>query len=302
MPRPRKSGDLGRGMPRPRKYMDIIHTIQALNERLHTAGAVAFVPTMGNLHAGHLALVRNAREHGDCVVVSVFVNPLQFGPSEDFQNYPRTLEADCTQLKQAGVDVVFAPSVAEMYPTPQQVEIVPPPIASELCGAFRPGHFHGVATVVAKLFNIVQPAVAVFGKKDFQQLFVIRAMARELNFPVQVVGAETLRAEDGLALSSRNGYLSAQDRQEAPRLYRALSTMADQLKSGAHDYAQLAGTARQTLESNGWRVDYVSVRDAATLMPPTGATNQLVILGAAWLGATRLIDNIEVSLDRVGSV
>lgn len=282
--------------------MDVIHTIEALRTRLRAAGTVAFVPTMGNLHAGHLALVRSAREQGDCVVASIFVNPLQFGPTEDFQTYPRTFDADCAQLKQAGTDVVFAPSVAEMYPGPQQVEIVPPLIASELCGAFRPGHFQGVATVVAKLFNIVQPAVAVFGKKDYQQLFVIRAMTRELNFPVQIVAAETLRAEDGLALSSRNGYLSAQDRQEAPRLYRALSAMAGQLKSGAHDYAQLEGTARQTLESNGWRVDYFSVRDAATLMPPTGATNQLVMLGAAWLGATRLIDNIEVSLDRVGSV
>ena len=206
-------------MPRPEITMDIIHTIQILNERLRAAGPVAFVPTMGNLHAGHLALVRNARKHADCVVVSIFVNPLQFGPTEDFQTYPRTLDADFAQLKQAGADVVFAPSVTEIYPTPQQVEIVPPPIANELCGAFRPGHFQGVATVVAKLFNIVQPAVALFGKKDYQQLFVIRAMVRELNFPLRVIGAETLRAEDGLALSSRNGYLSAQDRQEAPRLY-----------------------------------------------------------------------------------
>ncbi|OGA00763.1 MAG: pantoate--beta-alanine ligase [Betaproteobacteria bacterium RBG_19FT_COMBO_58_11] len=276
--------------------MDVIHTIEALQARLRTAGPVAFVPTMGNLHAGHLALVCSAHEHGDCVVASIFVNPLQFGPTEDFQTYPRTLDADCAQLNEAGADVVFAPSVAEMYPTPQQVEIVPPPIASELCGAFRPGHFQGVTTVVAKLFNIVQPAVAVFGKKDFQQLFVIRAMVRELNFPVRVIGAETLRAEDGLALSSRNGYLSAQDRQEAPRLYRALCNIADQLKAGARDFAALEGTARQALESNGWRVDYVSVRDASTLLPPVGELNQCVILGAAWLGTTRLIDNIEVSI------
>ncbi len=284
-------------MPRPEMTMDIIHTIQALSERLRAAGPVAFVPTMGNLHAGHLALVRNARKHADCVVVSIFVNPLQFGPTEDFQTYPRTLDADCAQLEQAGADVVFAPSVAEMYPTPQQVEVVPPPIASELCGAFRPGHFQGVTTVVAKLFNIVQPAVALFGKKDYQQLFVIRAMVRELNFPVRVIGAETLRAEDGLALSSRNGYLSAQDRQEAPRLYRTLCNIAGQLKSGTRDYAGLEGAARQTLESNGWRVDYVSVRDASTLLPPVGEVNQYVVLGAAWLGTTRLIDNIEVSIE-----
>ncbi|MBT9613359.1 MAG: pantoate--beta-alanine ligase [Burkholderiales bacterium] len=282
--------------------MDVIHTIEALQARLRTAGPVAFVPTMGNLHAGHLALVRSAREHGACVVVSIFVNPLQFGPTEDFQTYPRTLDADCAQLKQAGVDVVFAPSVAEMYPTPQQVEIIPPPIASELCGAFRPGHFQGVTTVVAKLFNIVQPAVAVFGKKDYQQLFVIRAMVRELNFPLRVIGAETLRAEDGLALSSRNGYLSAQDRQAAPRLYRALCNIADQLKSGGRDYVDLEGTARRELESNGWRVDYVSVRDPNTLLPPIEGLNQYVVLCAAWLSATRLIDNIEVSIDRAGSV
>ncbi|MBI5752408.1 MAG: pantoate--beta-alanine ligase [Hydrogenophilales bacterium] len=282
--------------------MDVIHTIEALQARLRIAGPVAFVPTMGNLHAGHLALVRNAREHGNCVVVSIFVNPLQFGPAEDFQTYPRTLDADCAQLEQAGADVVFAPSVAEMYPTPQQIEIVPPPIAGELCGAFRPGHFQGVTTVVAKLFNIVQPAVALFGKKDYQQLFVIRAMVRELNFPLRIIGAETLRAEDGLALSSRNGYLSAQDRQEAPRLYRVLRNIVGQLKSGARDYAGLEGTARQALESNGWRVDYVSVRDASTLLPPAGKVNQYVVLGAAWLGATRLIDNIEVSIDSVGPV
>ncbi len=289
-------------MPRPEITMDIIHTIQALNERLRAAGPVAFVPTMGNLHAGHLALVRSAREHGACVMVSIFVNPLQFGPTEDFQTYPRTLDADCAQLEQAGADVVFAPSVSEMYPTPQQIEIVPPPIASELCGEFRPGHFQGVTTVVAKLFNIVQPAVAVFGKKDYQQLFVIRAMVRELNFPLQVIGAETLRADDGLALSSRNGYLSAQDRQEAPRLYRILCNIADQLKSGGRDYAGLEGTARQELESNGWRVDYVSVRDPSTLLPPAGEVNQCVVLGAAWLGTTRLIDNIEVSIERLGPV
>lgn len=283
--------------------MDVIHTIEALRTRLRAAGTVAFVPTMGNLHAGHLALVRSAREHADCVVASIFVNPLQFGPTEDFQTYPRTLDADCVQLKQAGTDVVFAPHVAEMYPTPQQVEIIPPPVAKELCGVFRPGHFQGVATVVAKLFNIVQPAVAVFGKKDYQQLFVIRALVRELNFPVQIVGVETLRAEDGLALSSRNGYLSDNERREAPRLYRTLGEIGAQLKSGAGDYAALEGTARRELESNGWRVDYVSVRDTRTLMPPaTQEVKQWVVLGAAYLGTTRLIDNIEVSTHSSGPV
>lgn len=282
--------------------MDVIHTVAALHERLRAAGRVAFVPTMGNLHAGHLALMQTAREHGDCVVVSIFVNPLQFGPNEDFQTYPRTLEADCASLQLAGAEVVFAPSVAEMYPTPQQVEIVPPPIASELCGAFRPGHFQGVATVVAKLFNIVQPAVALFGKKDYQQLHIIRAMVRELNFPIQIIGAETLRAADGLALSSRNGYLSAQERQEAPRLFRVLSHLARQLKSGRHDFAALEAEARRELEAHGWRADYLAVRDATTLLAPTDGLSQLVVLGAAWLNATRLIDNIEVSIERAGPV
>ena len=283
--------------------MDVIHTIEDLRKRLKSAGAVAFVPTMGNLHAGHMALIHSAREHGDCVVASIFVNPLQFGPTEDFQTYPRSLDADCAQLKQAGADVVFAPSVTEMYPTPQQVEIVPPPVAIELCGAFRPGHFQGVLTVVAKLFNIVQPTVAVFGKKDYQQLFVIRAMVRELNFPLHIIGAETLRAEDGLALSSRNGYLSTQDRQEAPRLYRTLCELDAKLKSGAPDFAALEQSARRALESNGWRVDYVSVRDSSTLLPPcAGEVKHLVVLAAAYLGTTRLIDNIEISAPTLGPV
>jgi pantoate--beta-alanine ligase len=275
--------------------MDVIHTIAILNKRLREAGRVAFVPTMGNLHVGHLELMRIAREHGETVVASIFVNPLQFGPKEDFQKYPRTLEEDCALLRTAGCDVVFAPSVEEMYPMPQQVEIIPPPIANELCGAFRPGHFQGVVTVVAKLFNIVQPAAAVFGKKDYQQLFVIRAMAQQLNYPVRIVAAETSRAEDGLALSSRNTYLSAQKRQEAPRLYQALKTIAHQLQQGQRDYAALEESACRALAARGWRVDYVAIRDPQTLLPPAGKSDRFVVLGAAWLGITRLIDNIEVS-------
>ena len=278
--------------------MDVIHTIQALNNRLCQAGRVAFVPTMGNLHDGHLELVRIARDHGDTVVASIFVNPLQFGPTEDFQQYPRTLDADCEQLRAAGCDVVFAPSVEEIYPVPQQIEIVPPPIADELCGAFRPGHFQGVATVVTKLFNIVRPAIAVFGKKDYQQLFVIQALAQQLNFPVRIVAAETLRAADGLALSSRNGYLSEQERQAAPRLYRTLQAAAHQLQRGVRDYAAVEENARRELATQGWRVDYVSVRDPYTLLPPAGAIDRYAVLGAAWLGQTRLIDNIEVSAGR----
>jgi len=277
--------------------VDVIHTIEILEKRLRGAGVVSFVPTMGNLHAGHLELVRIARDHGDTVAVSIFVNPLQFGPKEDFQKYPRTLEKDCALLGTAGCDVVFAPGVEEMYPTPQQVEIIPPAIANELCGAFRPGHFQGVATVVAKLFNIVQPAVAVFGKKDYQQLFVIRAMVQQLNYPVRIVAAETLRAEDGLALSSRNTYLSYQKRQEAPRLYQILKAIAHQLQQGQRDYAALEEGACRALAAQGWRVDYISIRDPRTLLPPAESSDRFVMLGAAWLGTTRLIDNVEVSTD-----
>lgn len=276
--------------------MDLIHTIPALNQRLRMAGDVAFVPTMGNLHAGHLDLVRLAHEHGTTVVASIFVNPLQFGPQEDFDAYPRTLEADCAQLAAAGCDVVFAPSVSEIYPAPQQMTIMPPPIASELCGAFRPGHFAGVATVVAKLFNIVQPTVAVFGKKDYQQLFVIRALAQQFNYPLQIVAAETTRAADGLALSSRNSYLSEQERQQAPQLYRTLQMLAAQIANGGRNMAALEQGAREELETLGWRVDYIAVRDADTLLAPEPATKAWVVLGAAWLGRTRLIDNIEVFL------
>lgn len=276
--------------------MDLISTIKTLDERLADAGVISFVPTMGNLHEGHLDLVRLARAHGETVVASIFVNPLQFGPSEDFHKYPRTLSEDCARLEEVGCDVVFAPTVTELYPTPQQTEILPPPVADELCGAFRPGHFRGVATVVAKLFNIVQPAVAVFGKKDYQQLFVIRSMARELNFPVRIVGAETVRAPDGLALSSRNGYLSEVERSEAPRLYRVLDEMARAVHLGERDFSGLEANACRELESNGWRVDYVSIRDPRTLLPPGEQTDGFVALGAAWLGATRLIDNIEISL------
>ena len=274
--------------------MDVIATIHALDERLAQAGRVAFVPTMGNLHEGHLQLVRLARAHGDTVVVSIFVNPLQFGPNEDYHKYPRTLAEDCAKLTDVGCDVVFAPTVAEMYPTPQQTEILPPPVADELCGAFRPGHFRGVATVVAKLFNIVQPTVAVFGKKDYQQLFIIRTMVRELNFPIQIVAGETVRAEDGLALSSRNAYLSPAERAEAPRLYRTLLGAAEAIGRGDRDFPLIEVNARNELEAHGWRVDYVSVRDTATLAVPGPQTRQFVVLAAAWLGDTRLIDNVEV--------
>ncbi len=277
-------------------FMQIISTPQELRDRLKSEPSVAFVPTMGNLHQGHLALVRQAREHGSCVVASIFVNPLQFGPSEDFSKYPRTFEQDCAKLEGLA-DIVFAPAPEDLYPEPQQVYVEPPPLADELCGAFRPGHFRGVATVVLKLFNIVQPQAAVFGKKDYQQLHVIRAMARQLNLPVEIVAGETLRAGDNLALSSRNGYLGAEERAEAARLYRNLARIKGSIAMGRVDFSGLERGAIADLEAHGWRVDYVSVRAADSLAPAGTGDMNLVVLAAAWLGKTRLIDNLEICLN-----
>lgn len=275
--------------------METISSAAALRQRLLREGAIAFVPTMGNLHAGHLELVRIAREQGGCVVVSIFVNPLQFGPGEDFDEYPRTLAADCEKL--AGLaDVVFAPAVAEMYPEQQTLFVEPPPMANDLCGAFRPGHFRGMATVVLKLFNLVQPQVAVFGKKDYQQLAIIRQMVTQFNLPIAIVGAETARAPDGLALSSRNQYLSAAERAEAPRLYRTLQEAGRRLQAGEKNLEQIQAQAVKQLESNGWTGEYVAIRSQQGLAVPAGGEQNLVILAAARLGATRLIDNIEVCL------
>lgn len=276
--------------------MPIISTVQELRDRLKIEPSVAFVPTMGNLHEGHLALVRQAREHGRCVVASIFVNPLQFGPNEDFAKYPRTFEQDCKKLEGLA-DVVFAPMVADLYPEPQQVFVEPPPVANDLCGAIRPGHFRGVATVVLKLFNIVQPQAAVFGKKDCQQLHVIRALVRQLNLPVEIVAGETLRAGDNLALSSRNGYLSAAERAEAVRLYRNLARIRESMLAGNCDFSTLEREAVADLEAHGWRVDYVSVRAAVSLAPAQAGDVNLVVLAAAWLGKTRLIDNLEICLN-----
>jgi pantoate--beta-alanine ligase len=276
--------------------MQIISTIQELRDRLKSEPSVAFVPTMGNLHQGHLALAQQAREHGRCVVASIFVNPLQFGPNEDFGKYPRSLEQDCARLEGLA-DVVFAPTVEDLYPEPQQVYVEPPPVANELCGAFRPGHFRGVATVVLKLFNIVQPQAAVFGKKDYQQLHVIRAMVRQLNLPLEIVAGETLRAGDSLALSSRNGYLTAEERVEAVRLYRNLVQIRESMFAGNLDFSALEHAAVADLEAHGWRVDYVSVRATASLAPALAGETDLVVLAAAWLGKTRLIDNLEICLN-----
>jgi len=280
--------------------MQVISTIAELRARLNNERAVAFVPTMGNLHEGHLNLVRLARDHGSCVVVSIFVNPLQFGPTEDFDRYPRTLEADCAKL-QGLADVVFAPAVDEMYPVQQTVFVEPPPVANELCGASRPGHFRGMATVVLKLLNIVQPQAALFGKKDYQQLHIIRQLVAQLNLPVRIVGGETVRAADGLALSSRNQYLSADQRSEAVFLYRTLQEMRQAILQGERDFERLQKRAVEALAARGWLLDYVAVRNQSDLQPASPAQGEpaqreLVILAAARLGNTRLLDNVEVCL------
>jgi pantoate--beta-alanine ligase len=278
--------------------MDLIQTAEALRERLERAKEVAFVPTMGNLHEGHLSLMRLGKRHADCVVASIFVNRLQFGPNEDFDRYPRTFESDCAKLESEGVDVLFAPHEHEMYPTPQVYRVQPPPVGDELDGAFRPGFFNGVCTVVLKLFNLVQPDYAVFGKKDRQQLKLVRGMVQQFNLPIQIVPGETVRSGDGLALSSRNNYLSPSERSEAPRLYQTLRGVADAIASGRTDYANLEAAGRADLARHGWKVDYIAVRNGIGLRIPHPEgfdhPNLLIVLGAATLGTTRLIDNVDV--------
>jgi pantoate--beta-alanine ligase len=278
--------------------MEIIRTIAEMRAWRRQAGRVALVPTMGNLHDGHLALVHAAQKQAPKVVVSIFVNRLQFGQGEDFGAYPRTFDADCQKLSDAGVDVLFFPEEKQLYPRVRQdFNVEPPHIQNELCGAFRPGHFRGVATVVTKLFNIVQPDVACFGKKDFQQLHVIRSMVADLNSPVEILGVDIGRAADGLALSSRNGYLTAEERAEAPRLYRNLQQIRQHLLRGDNDFASLESAARVDLEQHGWVVDYVELRQADTLEVAHAGEKHLVALVAARLGRTRLIDNVDVRRD-----
>ena len=277
--------------------MQIIHTVKELREWRKTAGSVAFVPTMGNLHEGHLALVREAKKRADNVVVSIFVNRLQFGQGEDFDKYPRTLGQDAAKLEGEGVAVVFAPDEKELYPNVEQrYNVEPPNLQNELCGRFRPGHFRGVATVVTKLFNIVQPDAACFGKKDYQQLAIIKGFAEDLNFNVEIVPVDTGRASDGLALSSRNQYLNENERAEAPRLFRELNKIAEALRGGNLAYAELEQTAVRNLTEAGWTVDYVEIRHAESLAVAHAGDKDLVVLAAARLGGTRLIDNVEVSL------
>ena len=279
--------------------MQVLHTIAALRAALQGAQGTAFVPTMGNLHEGHLALVRQARATvaaATPVVASIFVNRLQFAPHEDFDSYPRTFDRDSALLREQGCNILFAPAEAELYPEPQDVKVQPPAaLADMLEGAFRPGFFTGVCTVVAKLFNAVQPRLAVFGKKDYQQLMVVRHMVRQMAMPVQVLGAETCRADDGLALSSRNAYLSPEERAEAPALAQTLRTLAAAVQAGRRDWAAMEAQAQATLQSRGWAPDYVALRRQADLsLPGSEDGTALVVVAAARLGRTRLIDNLEL--------
>ncbi|GGE64563.1 MAG TPA: pantoate--beta-alanine ligase [Paenalcaligenes hominis] len=280
--------------------MKVVHTIQELRDQLQGQSRIAFVPTMGNLHEGHLALMKLARQHGDPVVASIFVNPLQFGPNEDFAEYPRTLAQDIEKMEKArDVYVLFAPSEKEMYPEPQSFTMQPPTdLGNILEGKVRPGFFDGVSTVVMKLFSCVQPRVAVFGKKDYQQLMVVRKMCRQFQLPVEILAHETVRETDGLAMSSRNRYLSAQERAQAPELYACLQAVRAQILAGQTDIAAIEADAVKQLEQQGWSVDYLSLRRQSDLLSPTVTQvvegEPLVALGAARLGQTRLIDNLEV--------
>lgn len=279
--------------------MKIISSIEELRDQLRGQLRTAFVPTMGNLHEGHLSLMRLARRHGDPVVASIFVNRLQFGPNEDFDKYPRTFQADVEKLEKEGVYVLFAPTEKDMYPEPQEYRVRPPDdLGNILEGEFRPGFFTGVTTVVLKLFSCVQPRVAVFGKKDYQQLMIVRNMCRQFALPTEIIAAETYRAEDGLALSSRNGYLSAEERAEAPTLFRLLNEVAAEVRAGHLDVFKLEKNAIAQLAERGWQPDYISIRKRADLQPPSAGDlaqgEPLVVLAAAKLGTTRLIDNLEI--------
>jgi len=276
--------------------MKVISSIHELRDQMRGQNRVAFVPTMGNLHAGHLSLMRLARQHGDPVVASIFVNRLQFGPNEDFDKYPRTMQDDIAKLQGENVYVLFAPTENELYPEPQQYRVHPPTDLGDILeGEFRPGFFQGVCTVVMKLFLCVSPRVAVFGKKDYQQLMIVRRLAQQFAIPTDIVAAETVRDADGLALSSRNRFLQTAERAEAPRLYATLGEVAEAVRAGNRDFAGLERKAMQALADHGWAPDYVAIRKQADLRAP-GANEEppLVVLCAAKLGATRLIDNLEI--------
>lgn len=276
--------------------MQVIQTISELRALRNTMTTVALVPTMGNLHDGHLSLVKRAKEVADHVIVSIFVNPIQFGENEDFGSYPRTLDADCEKLATLGVDAVFAPTALEMYPNgPQSVRVVPSDIQNELCGATRAGHFNGVTTVVSKLFNIVQPNFACFGEKDYQQLHIIREMVAELNFPIEIISVPICRAETGLALSSRNGYLSDDEKSRAIYLSQSLQAMKDTITANANrDLRNVEKDCIQKLTDADWVVDYISIRNRETLAIAESTQEPLIILAAAKMGSTRLLDNLKV--------
>jgi pantoate--beta-alanine ligase len=274
-----------------------VRELRAVVARARSEGKpIALVPTMGNLHSGHIALVTKAVQRADFVIASIFVNPLQFGPNEDLASYPRTLAADQEQLLQAGCHLLFTPTVEEMYPHGMADQtIVRVPVVSEgLCGGSRPGHFDGVSTVVSKLFNMVQPDIAIFGQKDFQQLAVVNALVRDLNMPIQIIGEPTVRAADGLALSSRNGYLTEDQRTAAPALYRVIKRIGTALQNGEQDHQQLISDGVKDLEAAGFRPDYLEIRHAVSLRPATPDDRDLVVLGAAFMGKTRLIDNLHL--------
>ena len=283
--------------------MNTVKTVRELRAAVSRARSegkrIALVPTMGNLHAGHIALVEKATQRADFVVASIFVNPLQFGANEDLDKYPRTLVADQEKLVGAGCHLLFTPDVEEVYPDgmQQQTRVSVPLVSEGLCGASRPGHFEGVATVVCKLFNMVQPDLALFGEKDFQQLAVIRKLVRDLNLPIQVMGEPTVRAADGLALSSRNGYLNESQRALAPLLYRTLQQLAEEIRRQPPAQSTLLAAARQQLEDAGLRPDYLELREAVRLREVQDSDRQLVLLAAVYLGTTRLIDNLQFSLD-----
>ncbi|HSN71864.1 MAG TPA: pantoate--beta-alanine ligase [Steroidobacteraceae bacterium] len=281
--------------------MQVVTSIADVRDRVRAwrrAGArIAFVPTMGNLHAGHVSLIETARRHGDRFVASIFVNPMQFGPNEDFAHYPRTPQRDHEMLEAAGCDLMFMPDAAEMYPygLEHSVRVEVPELSRILCGAYRPGHFEGVTTVVAKLFSIVAPDCAVFGEKDFQQLALIRRMTRDLCMPVEIIGAPTVREPDGLAMSSRNQYLSTAEREVAPALHQILMNAADRLAGGETDHAAIESEAIEALTTQGFDPDYVSIRRADDLEPAHSEASDLVVLAAARLGRARLIDNVRVT-------
>ena len=275
--------------------MKIFDDITALRDNLRSKQPIVFVPTMGNLHAGHLALIKQAKQLADHVVVSIFVNRLQFLPHEDFDRYPRTFENDCKLLTGLNVNTLFAPNEKILFPTRQEFLLALPPVADTLEGEFRPGFFRGVATIVLKLFNIIKPNLAVFGKKDYQQLHIVREMVQQLNLPIEIVAGETVHAPDGLALSSRNQYLNSTQREEACNLYQTLLQIKHEIISGRRDYPVLQETATKTLVKRGWKVDYIRIQKRSSLTPAHIDDTDLVILGAAWLDKTRLIDNLEIN-------